>query len=272
MRYPIKLIATDLDGTLLNSDHIVTPRTERALKAAIAQGVQVIFATGKTMHSRQKLVEQLRLATPGVYSQGLVLLNADGSTRYRRDLDREAARPVIAFLEARGYNLVAVAEGGTRLLAERLSSLTDFMIAHHEPFPELVGPVSGAVEDTPLTKLLIEIPPAELPAVRDELARLGGDTIELVQSMPQLLEVLPPGASKGDGLRRLLDDLGIAPAEVIAFGDAENDLEMLQMVGIGVAMGNATDSVKAVADYVTASNDEDGVGLAVERFVLNGNH
>lgn len=270
MSHPIRLIATDLDGTLLNSAHVVTPRTERALKAAIAQGVQVIFATGKTMHSRRALVKQLDLNTPGVYSQGLVLLNADGSVRYRRDLDRETARPVITFVEERGYNLVAVAEGGTHILTERLSSLTDFMIAHHEPYPELVGPLSAVIDRVALTKLLIEIPPAELPGVRDELARLTGGKVELVRSMPQLLEVLPPGASKGDGLRRLLDDLAIDPQHVIAFGDAENDLEMLQMVGLGVAMGNATDSVKAVADYVTASNDEDGVGRAVERFVLNG--
>lgn len=270
MPQPINVIATDLDGTLLNSDHVLTPRTERALKAAAACGVQVIFATGKTTHSRPQLVEQLGILTPGVYSQGLVLVDHDGTILYRRDLEAHAARPVVDYAAAHGYNVVAIAEGGTRILTEQQSTLTRFMTAHHEPEADVVGSLSEAVTHIPVTKLLVEIPPESLPAARDELAARLNGAVEIVRSMPQLLEFLPVGASKGDGLRRLLARLDVDPAHVLALGDAENDLEMLELAGIGVAMANANDRVKAVADYITASNDEDGVGLAVERFVLNG--
>ncbi len=270
MTHPITVIATDLDGTLLTTAHEISPRTERALKAAMARGVQVILATGKTMLSREKPVRQLGLTTPGVYSQGLVLINGDGSVRYKRELENRVACLAVRFAEARGLNTVLVTDGGTRILAEKLHTLTDFMTDHHEPDPVIVGPLSAIIDGTPVTKMLIEIPPLEMARVRAELAAQIGDSAELVTSMPQLLEVLPPGASKGDGLRRLLNDMGIDPAEVIAFGDGENDIEMLQLAGIGVAMGNATQHVKDIADYVTASNDDDGVGLAVERFVLDG--
>jgi Cof subfamily protein (haloacid dehalogenase superfamily) len=270
LKREIKLIATDLDGTLLNSEHEITPRTERALKAAIARGVPVILATGKTVHSRHKPIAQLGLNTPGVYSQGLVLINADGSVRYQRDLDNPTACRVVQFAEARGLNLAAIVEGGNRLIAPERHSLTDFMVAHHEPEADYVGPLSAVIDHLPVTKVLVEIPPAQMADTYAELAGQLNGTAALVQSMPHLLEILPPGASKGDGLRRLLDDLGVDPAHVLACGDRDNDFEMLEMVGIGVAMANGSDRLKSIADYVTASNDEDGVGLAVEKFVLHG--
>lgn len=272
MPQPIKVIATDLDGTLLNSDHVLTSRTERALKAATARGVQVIFATGKTAHSRPQLVEQLGIRTPGVYSQGLVLMDRDGAILYRRDMEAHAARPVVDYATDHGYNVIAIAEAGARILAERPSTLSAFMVAHHEPEAEIVPSLSDSVLHTPITKLLIEIPPENLPAARDELAARLNGAVEIVRSMPQLLEFLPKGASKGDGLRRLLAMMHVNPAHVLALGDADNDLEMLELAGIGVAMGNATDRVKAIANHITTSNNEDGVALAVERFVLNGQH
>ncbi len=268
MPHEITVIALDLDGTLLNSAHEISPRTEQALKRAMAQGVEVILATGKTATSRHRPVNQLGLTTPGVYSQGLVLLNSDGTIRYQRDLAPGTARIAIEYIESIGGTIVAVADAGTRILSERVSSLTDFMVDHHEPDPELVGPLSGIVDSIPITKLLIEANPADIETMREALrARLNGSAT-LVRSMPQLIEVLPKDASKGDGLRRLLDDLRIDPRHVLAMGDGENDIEMLQMAGIGIAMGNANERVKDAADYVTATNDEDGVALAVERFVL----
>lgn len=268
MTRDIKAIAVDLDGTLLNSDHKISPRTVRVLKQAMAQGVQVILATGKTSTSREKPVRQLGLNTPGVYSQGLVLVDADGSVRFERTMDPAAARAVIAFAEAHDCDLIAVVASGTRILANRAGALVDFVIAHHEPTPDIVGPLSRLPADTRINKLVLLTDPARIPALRTALAAQLNGSAELVRSMPQLLEALPAGASKGDGLRRLLESMGIDPRDVMALGDADNDLEMLTMVGLGVAMGNGNDRVKAAADFVTASNDEDGVAAAVERFVL----
>jgi len=263
----IHAIAVDLDGTLLNSEHILTPRCEAALRAAMARGVRVIFATGKTATSGLALARRLGLDTPGVYSQGLILADIDGTIRYQRVLDPEAARIVTTYAEGHGYPIVAYS--GMRILAESYNIQTDFMVAHHEPLAELVGPLSAIAGRVPINKLNMHIDGGEIAAVRAELAARLGGRATLVQSLPVQLETLPPGASKGDGLRRLLADLGIDPRHVLAIGDGENDLEMLQLAGIGVAMGNAPASVRAAADYVTASNDADGVALAVERFVLN---
>ena len=93
---------------------------------------------------------------------------------------------------------------------------------------------------------------------------------EVFTSQAHLLEALPPGSSKGAGLKWLLDDLGLDPAQVMAIGDGDNDIEMLQLVGLGVAMANATDALKQVADYVVNSNEADGVAEAIERFILTG--
>jgi Cof subfamily protein (haloacid dehalogenase superfamily) len=105
--------------------------------------------------------------------------------------------------------------------------------------------------------------------MRDKLSDMVGDTAVVVQAIPSSIEVLPPGASKGAGVARLLEDLGIAWANVLAIGDGENDIEMLQAAGIGVAMGNANELVKETADYVTNSNIEDGVAQALNRFIDN---
>ncbi len=261
-----KVIATDLDGTLLNEAHQLTPRTERALKAAMRLGVQVIVATGKTPRGSTGPVRQLGLTTPGAYSQGLVLANADGSIRQQIEMDRTTARTVAAFAETRGFPLAAYS--GPDILSARPSSLVDFMMAHHEPEPVWIGPLSAAVETRPVNKLVMQVRPEEMAAVRVALADHVDGQATLVPSGTQVLEVLPPGTSKGAGVARLLDELGIDPRHVIAFGDAENDIEMLRLAGLGVAMGNASQVVKDAADVVTASNEEDGVAQAVERFIL----
>ena len=262
----IKLIATDLDGTLLNNAHQLTPGTERALKAAMRLGVQVIVATGKTPGGSIGPVRQLGLTTPGVYSQGLVLLNTDGSIRAQIEMDRATARAVAVFAETRGFPLAAYS--GADILAARRSTLTEFMMAHQEPEPRWMDPLSAAIETRPINKLVMQVPPEEMAAIRAALAAHVDGQAALVPSMPHILEVMPPGRSKGEGVARLLAELGIDPQDVIAFGDAENDIEMLQMAGIGVAMGNASPVVKGAADFVTASNEEDGVARAVERFIL----
>jgi Cof subfamily protein (haloacid dehalogenase superfamily) len=103
---------------------------------------------------------------------------------------------------------------------------------------------------------------------RHQLTVLVGDRATVTQAVPEYIEVLPPGASKGRGVRMLLDDLGIEPEEMLAIGDGENDLEMLQMAGVGVAMGNGKTAVKAIADYVTSDNNHSGVAEAIEKFAL----
>ncbi len=265
--HPIRLIALDLDGTLLDSQHRLSARNERALKQAMAWGAQVILATGKTRAAAAGTIARLGLTTPGVYLQGLVIYNGDGTIRHQQTLAVEVARQVIDFAEREGHPLLVYS--GARILTAARNAWTDDVARYHEPLPEAVGSLHGVVDGVPINKLILLAEAAQVPAMRARLsARLDGQAT-LVQALPDMLEVLPPGASKGAGVRWLLDELGIAPRHVLAIGDAENDIEMLRLAGIGVAVGNAPPQVRQAADFVVASNDEDGVAEAVERFVLS---
>lgn len=263
---PIKLIALDLDGTLLNSHHQLTARTEAALKQAMARGIQVILATGKTRISALETIQRLNLTTPGVYLQGLAIFNSDGTIRHQQTLQAEVARLVAEYAEANRCSLVAY--NGDRILTESRNPYTDIIIKYAEPTPEAVGPLSRLTDTLPIHKFMFIDEPAKITAIRTELSAQINGVATLTQALHDMLEVLPPGASKGAGLKRLLEDLQVAPEDVLAIGDGENDIEMIQLAGIGVAVGNAMPITKAAADYVVASNDEDGVAEAVERFVL----
>jgi Cof subfamily protein (haloacid dehalogenase superfamily) len=268
MNQPIKLIVTDLDGTLFNSQHQLTERTEKALKAAIEQSVKIVLATGKTRVSGVDVAQRLNLDTPGIYLQGLAIYNADGSIRWQQTLDPNVARTAINVGEDRGFTMVAYS--GTRVLCRACNRDTDELMNYHEGAPEAVGPLQNILDDVPVNKVLaIKLAqPRQITGLRWQLGTQINGTGKLVQALDDMLEILPPGASKGTALKLLLKDLKIPAEQVLAIGDGENDIEMVQLAGVGVAVGNAHQKLKDVADQVVASNDEDGVAEAVERFVL----
>lgn len=264
----IKLVAVDVDGTLLNSKMELTERTEAALRKAIAQGVKVVLATGKTRNSTQRFIEKLALDTPGIYLQGLAICESDGTVKWQQTLNPSLTRQVITFAEDRGFTVIAYS--GMRILVRTVTDeIKEMMTKYHEPLPEAVGPLQNVLNDTPINKLMIVGEPRAIKGLRWNLNLQVGTAGRVVQAgLPQMLEVLPPNCSKGAALRMVLRDLHTPPENVLAIGDAENDIEMIQLAGIGVAMGHAAQSVKDAADEVVASNDEDGVAEALERFVL----
>jgi Cof subfamily protein (haloacid dehalogenase superfamily) len=262
----IKLIAIDQDGTLLNDQGSVSERNVRAVQTAVSQGIQVIIATGKTYGSAVAVMAQLGIQAPGVFTQGLVICNADGSVRHEKALDRETAVQLIQFAE--NHNLPQSAYCGLRILTPRPDAYQKLLHEkYHEPAPVVVGSLLDIIDDIRINKLLLadEKTPTE---TRRALKALVGDKATVTQGVPEYLEMLPPGASKGRGVRMLLDDMGIYPDELLAIGDGENDIEMLQMAGVGVAMGNGRTAVKAIADYITSDNNHSGVAEAIEKFAL----
>jgi Cof subfamily protein (haloacid dehalogenase superfamily) len=267
----IRLIATDIDGTLLDSRSELSERAEKALKAAIEQGVQIVLATGKTFHSGQYVINKAKLNAPGIYVQGTVTYNSDGTIRTQQTLDTTIARQAITFAEDRGY--VVSVYSGSRILVRKTHERIQYLAEHyHEPAPEAVGPLQNILGTIPVNKVLFVSPGDDgrrMRALRWQLnAQLDGAARLLQAGVPDMLEMLPPGASKGAALRALLKELRIEPSQVMALGDAENDLEMIQLAGIGVAVGNAEQALKDAARYTVASNNDDGFAEAVERFVL----
>jgi Cof subfamily protein (haloacid dehalogenase superfamily) len=267
----IRLIATDIDGTLLNSRSELSERNEKALKAAIDLGVHIVLATGKTFHSGQYVINKTKLNSPGIYVQGTVLYNSDGTIRSQQTLDTTVARQAITFAEDRGFVIALYSDN--RILVrkphDRIQHLADH---YHEPAPEAVGPLQNIIGTIALNKLIFFSPGDDgrrMRALRWQLnAQLDGAARLLQAGVPDMLEMLPPGASKGAALRSILKELRIDASQVLALGDAENDLEMIQLAGIGVAVGNAEQPLRDAAKYTVASNNDDGFAEAVERFVL----
>lgn len=269
MTQEIKVIAIDLDGTLLNSDSQLSARNEAVLKKAMAQGIKVVLATGKTYYSARNLIKQLGLDTPGVYLQGLAIHYPDGSSRQIATLDPDILRTVITYAEDRGYDVVAYASN--RVMARSTNKdIDELSEKYHDAPVESVGPLQNLVGRVPISKLLFmkRHDHRKINALRWQLnVQLDGKA-RLTQALPDMLELLPAGQSKGRGVKLLLKELGIDEKHLLAIGDGENDVEMIEMAGIGVAVGNANPKLKAVANHIVSTNDEDGVAEAVERFAL----
>lgn len=263
----IETIVIDLDGTLLNSEHVMTDRTRDTIRRAIDAGKRIILATGKTRASAESVIAALNLNTPGVFVQGMVIFNADGSIRHQQIVDTRAARRVIQYAESNGCDVLAYS--GNRLIARHDGEPFEMLVDYHEPAVEAIGPLVNKLGQIPIHKFIIFGSPRKLKALRWQLNQQVGESVSFTTTaLSDQLEILPKGGSKGSGLRMLLRDLNIDPQHVMAIGDALNDAEMLKLVRFGVAMGNAAEGLKKVADAVASSNDEDGVAEVIERYVL----
>jgi Cof subfamily protein (haloacid dehalogenase superfamily) len=261
-----RLIVADLDGTLRSRVLGITPGTHAAIAAARARGVRVCVATGRMWPSAAPWVRRLAADPPVIlYNGGQVLDFATGRVLYERRLPRETARAALALLrrepEARLHLFV-----DDRVYVERPDPVTDAYAADDGVRVDVVPVLEARLTADPY-KILVIGPPERVEALGLEV-RGTGLPVHAVQSEPQYLEILPPGVSKGVALGAMLERLGVPAEAVIAIGDNWNDLEMIEAAGLGVAMGHAPEGVRARADHVSGTSEEDGFRTAVERFVL----
>ncbi|MCA0757445.1 Cof-type HAD-IIB family hydrolase [Paenibacillus sp. N4] len=262
-----KLIAIDVDDTLLTDEIKVTEGTKQAMEAAIAKGVLVTLATGRMFASAQKIAKQIELNVPIITYQGaLVKTLLDGQVLYERNVPADAVRELHAFSEANGLHLQLYVndelygmEDNDKIKAySKLSNI-----------PYKIEPDLSKLLDFPMNKLLMIDEPARLDQIADQLRPLLGDRVHITKSKPHYLEFMHKEGTKGHALRFLAEHIGCTMEQTIAIGDAWNDNEMIQAAGLGVAMGNAIQSLKDIADYVTLTNNEEGVRHVIEKFVLN---
>lgn len=275
---PIRLITCDCDGTLLNATCTTSEVNIAAVRAAIAAGVLFVAATGKSRYGALKsmgsLGDDLRAAypdgVPGVFLQGLNVFGDDGSMLYEHTVTPALARAIVA--EARLADSSLIAYSGDRILCEKADAFTDLLPTYAEPVPEVVGSWESVLDSMPLNKFIYLGDADHITALRPAVEEAVGSQGTITQALPDMLEVLPPGASKGDGVRRLLEGAfgGVVPAAVMALGDAENDLAMFELVGTSVAMANALPALKELATVVTVgTNVEDGVAEAIHQLILD---
>lgn len=267
---PIRLIVADLDGTLLNSDHVVSPFTEQAIREAMARGVLFTIATGKTFPSTPEITGLFGIEIPVICGNGTQVFLPDGTLVYEDPIPLALALEVIQISEARGFTPVVCTQMG--LLAPVHDANVQELIDHHEPVPTLMPDITHALHDghKPYKLVLMSQDWDLLDRFQAELEACFEGRAQVIRSgLKSLLEVLPLNASKGTALQVILDRLNIAPEETMCLGDNCNDIDMIRIAGIGVAMGHAPQDVRDAADYVTGTHDEDGVGHAIRKFVLD---
>ena len=276
---PIRLIAIDLDGTLLNSRSEVSAANRQALQAATARGVQVAVVTGRRSHSARKFVEQIPCPVTLISSNGALITSAAGEAAYRNFLPRSAARrvlettrefrPYVALLfDVSGRGQVMMQEGAvsTGPLGWYLTQSAECL----EQVPDL-----EAVLSTDPVQMLFGGPPASIePAELLLAASPAGAHVHLTWTKyltrnVSLLDVMNRGCSKGSALAFWARHCGLEPGEVMAIGDNFNDLEMLQFAALPVLMGNSTAGLAREGWRVTLTNDQDGVAAAIHSYVLS---
>lgn len=270
--FPIRLIALDIDGTIIDDELEIGPRTRRAVRAAMDRDVAVSLVTGRMVSSALRFARDLRLTGPVVgYQGGLIrAMPADGSPRLGRllmhtPLPADAAREIILWTREQGMD-PHVNHLERFILREddpRADDYSRFMGAQAELVPDLVGAIRH-----PVTKVLaVGDPPMPSELASLARARFAG-TADVTISHPRFLEFVAPGVSKGRAIRWLARRLRIPLAATLAIGDQWNDLEMLAEVGHGAAMPSAPPAVRAVARYIAPPVGDEGVATMIESLVL----
>ena len=261
-----RLLVADLDGTLRSRALGVTPGVRDAVARARARGVRVCVATGRMWPSAAPWVARLGVDSPAIlYNGGQVLDFAAGRVLWERRLPREVAREALALVRRESEARIHL-YADDRVYVERPDPLTAAYAADDGVSVEVVPALEPLVERDPY-KLLLIGPPAGMEALGAAI-RAAGLGVHAVQSEPQYLEILPEGVSKGAALGLLVAAVGVRVEEVIAIGDNWNDLEMIEAAGLGVAMGHAPAGVRARADHVCGTSEEEGVRQVIERFLL----
>ena len=268
----IRVLALDLDGTLTNDQKEVTPRTRAALDAAAAQGVTIVLASGRPTAGISPLANDLGLDKKGgcilSYNGGCIVDCKTGETLYQKVLDAKYIPELCRFAAEQNVSIVTYNKEGV------VTEHPDDEWASKEGFicklPMIGVEDLAQYVDYPISKMLIALDPSRRDAVCAAGQKQFAGRLDIYPSSPFLIEVVPLGVAKDVSLNALLDRMGLTRDNLMACGDGLNDRSMIALAGVGVAMQNAEEPVKAVANYVTeADNNHDGVAEAVEKFILN---
>lgn len=269
MKY--KLLVLDVDGTLLNDEREISKRTLAALLKVQQMGVRIVLASGRPTYGLMPLAKTLELGNYGgfvlSYNGCQIIKAQNGEILFERRinpemlpyLEKKARKNGFAIFTYHDDTLITDSPDNEYIRNEAL--LNNLKIIREDEF-------STAIDFAPCKCMLVSDKEKALIGLEQHWEKRLAGTLDAFRSEPYFLEVVPCGVNKANTLGALLEHLGVTREEVIAVGDGVCDVTMLQLAGMGVAMGHSQDSVKVCADYVTASNEEDGVALAVEKLIL----
>ena len=269
MKY--KMIVLDLDGTLTNDKKKITPKTKTALMRAQSLGIRVVLASGRPTYGITKLADELEIEKHGgfilAFNGGKITDCESGKVVFEQKLDEKlvptlyhaAMKAGMQILTYQGEGIAATEKDNKYVQEEAF--INKMPVTLYDDFLNQI--------DYPINKCLIVGDPTPLHELELELAQQMEGKMNIYRSAAFFLECVPLGIDKAQSLNRLIGSLGITRDEIIACGDGYNDKSMIEFAGLGVAMANASREVQDSADYITYSNEEDGVAHVVEKFILN---
>lgn len=261
----IKLIALDLDDTLLLPDCTVPAEAAEILKQAAGRGVQIVIATGRIYPSAKIYAQMLNTDCPIICYNGAVIRRIGEEPIWSASLDPGLMRRAALFCKERNLYLQMYSEDD--IVVEKICEATLIDPDSKVTSIREIGDLTEA-ELRPSPKMMILDDPKKIPEIRREMEPFFGEELYMATSKDYLLELMPRGVSKKETLERFTLSLGIRREEVMACGDNTNDLEMVQWAGLGVAVANAVPELKAAAAYVSEAERSYGVAEAVRKFVL----
>lgn len=264
----IRLLAIDLDDTLLKDDLSISPYTLKVIEQVQARGVMVAISTGRMPRSAQNRISQLKLNFPIIACHGaLIKENTSGEFIWRKVIDKDLAKIVLdKITEEKLYCQIYRKDD---VFVQELNEWSDLCYHMSGIFPQKAD-FMEVLENEPdgLEKIITIGNEERILQSFEHLHSIFKDRIYVTMSKPIFIEMINVEANKGTALKYLAEHNNIPREEIMAIGDGLNDVEMIEYAGIGVAMGNADLRLKEKADYITASNEEEGVALAIEEFVL----
>ena len=265
----IRLVAMDLDDTLLRDNWTISPRVLKAIQKAQAQGVKMTIATGRMPISTRPYAEQLGLDVPVITYHGAMIQQVlSGEILFRRVIPSSLAAEIVQDVAERG--LYAQVYLKDRVVTTQVNEWSrEYARISSVHIEEADLSILLSEEPEGVEKILLMAEETELDQLAPLLGQRYGEKVHITKSKPCFLEMTDCTVNKGVALAALAKQFGIAQEEVMAIGDSFNDLEMIKYAGVGVAMGNARQEIKEQADIVTTTNEEDGVAEAIERYVLD---
>lgn len=264
---PIRILATDLDGTLLGPDRRVSSLNQDAVRRCVEAGIEVVIASGRNSTGVSEHAEQLGLVGPQVCCNGAHVLRRPGEELSHRSLPSTLCRALVQMASERGLHLHFYSRA--RLVFLTKDSWGELYLGRLAGIRAeyLAAPEALSIE---VTKAMFVGGAEEIASLhREALETDWADPAELTLSEKEYLEFLPKGTNKGTGVQAIAQELGVSRHEVAAIGDYLNDLPMLEWAGVSGAVGNAAPAVKACADVVVGTNEAGGVAQFIDSYVLN---
>lgn len=258
-----RLCALDLDDTLLNSHQELSERNERAVRALLEKGIKVVLASGRIHSSAKRFADKLELDAPIISCNGAMIRTILSDEIWHHDsIPGDIAIQVMDYCEQ--HNLQLNYYRDDKVYSKEYTPWLQLYHTRTKVPLEIIPDFYTRMRGLPSTKLVIVDSPERTDALTPLFKEMLGAYLYITKTTDEYLEFMPPHANKGAALRLVAERLGVDIADTVAFGDGNNDIPLLEAAGLGIAVGNAKDKLKAVAKRVIGHHDDDSVGIALE--------